>query len=441
MKKVRNRGACVLAVVLICAALTGLFVWQYIVHGAGWAGFVHNGDAYSGGRLRAGTVTDRHGEVLYAAREGGAAWAEDELTRRAVLHAVGDGEGNIGSGALQRFAAQISGFDLVNGLWTPEGRGGTLALSIDAAVSRAALEAMDGRRGAAVVINYRTGEVLCAVSSPTFDPQDPPEAPDDESGVYLNRGLNSTYTPGSVFKLVTLAAALENIPDLRDRDFSCSGTLPVEFGTVTCEEAHGDMKIEDALASSCNCVFASLALELGGGTLEKYSSALGLTESLDIDGLSTARGRFTAAAGGSLALAWSGAGQYETLVCPVSMARLAAAIARDGTAPELTERKTGEESAGRRILAQATAAELSLMMDYCTARTYGDENFPGLDIRAKSGTAEVGRDKPHAWFVGFNAQEDAPYAFAVILETSGSGAAEAAPVANAALQAAKAGRQ
>lgn len=434
MRKVRNRALSVIAIVLACAVLMGFFLFRYFTQGARWAGSVYNSDAYAGGRLRAGTLTDRNGEVLYKARDGEVRFAVDELTRRALLHVVGDRDGNIGTGAVYRFASKISGYDPVNGLWTPWGEGGTLALSVDADVSRAALEAMGERRGAVVVINYVTGELLCAVSAPNFDPEDPPEKPEDISGVYLNRGISATYTPGSVFKLVTLTAAIETIPDLFDRDFHCDGALYVGGGSVTCPQAHGDMKIEDAMALSCNCVFGELALELGGETLSRYAEMLGVTQSAEMDGILSAQGSFEIAPEGSLGLAWSGAGQYETLVCPLSMARLAAVIARGGTAPELTEMKTDTPSPGTRILSEATAEKLSLIMDYCTAKTYGDQNFPGLDLRAKSGTAEVGEDRPHAWFVGFNADPSAPYAFAVILETSGSGAAEAGPVANAVLQ-------
>lgn len=434
MRKVRNRAACVVAIVLVCAALTGLFLFRYVTRGAEWAGCVYNADAYVGGRLRAGTVTDRNGEILYEARDGEARCASDELTRRALLHVIGDEDGNIGTGAILRYAARISGYDMANGLWSPDGKGGTLTLSVDAGASRAALEAMGGRNGAVIVINYRTGELLCAVSAPGFDPENPPEEPEEASGIYLNRGLSSTYTPGSVFKLVTLAAAIENLPDLFERDFRCDGELTVDGGSVTCPEVHGDMKIEDAMALSCNCVFGKLALELGGGTLSEYAEKLGLTESVGIDGIRSARGSFATAPEGSLGLAWSGAGQYETLVCPLAMARLAAMIARAGTAPELTEIRTDKVSSGTRSLSEETAEKLSLIMDYCTAKTYGEGNFPGLDIRAKSGTAEAGAERPHAWFVGFNADPAAPYAFAVILEASGSGAAEAAPVANAVLQ-------
>ena len=85
------------------------------------------------------------------------------------------------------------------------------------------------------VYNYRTGDVLCMVSSPTFDPADPPEIRDGDSrydGVYLNRVLSSTFAPGSVFKLVTTAAALEQLDGTLDRHFTCTGRLELEGGVI-----------------------------------------------------------------------------------------------------------------------------------------------------------------------------------------------------------------
>ncbi len=435
MKKVKSRALLAAAPALAILALLGVFVFRFVTRGGAWASFVSNPDAYLSGSLRAGTVTDRNGETLYAAQNGAASYAADELTRRATLHVVGDRSYKIGAGAVYRHADRILGWDLLNGLWDPAGEGGTLALSIDAGLQRAALEALGDRAGAVAVIDYTTGEILCAVSTPTFDPDDPPEDVESLPGVYLNRALSAALTPGSTFKLVTMTAAIECLPDLYDRDFACTGEMSVGGGKVTCPRAHGDMKIEDALASSCNCVFASLALELGPETMARYAEKLGLTARHNVDGLKTAAGRYDAAKAGSLDLAWSGAGQYHDLVCPMAMARLCAAIAHNGAAPALTMilGKTGDFE---ELMSPDTAERLDKAMDYCVRRTYGAANFPGLALRAKSGTAETGAENPTAWFAGYLADPDHPYAFAVAIENAGSGSSQAAPVANAVLQAA-----
>ena len=100
-----------------------------------------------------------------------------------------------------------------------------MKLTLDADLCKTAYEALEGKKGAVVVYNYKTGAILCEVSTPSFDPGAPPADLDtDETGkyegVYLNNVLSSTYTPGSVFKVVTTAAAIENIPDLDSRTFT-----------------------------------------------------------------------------------------------------------------------------------------------------------------------------------------------------------------------------
>jgi peptidoglycan glycosyltransferase len=256
------------------------------------------------------------------------------------------------------------------------------------------------------------------VSSPTYAPADPPEITEGDSkyeGVYINRFLSSTYTPGSIFKLVTLAAAIENIDDLYDRTFTCDGSLEIAGDTVRCTRTHGTLNIEEALAVSCNVTFAHLSEELGGTVLKKYADQFGLTSSLSVDGIKTAAGNFDVAEDGTANLAWSGIGQYNDTVNPCAMLRLMGAIANGGVAvePELIVRKglSGVFSGGSsRLMSADTADQIATMMNYNVVYTYGEENFPGLELYAKSGTAEVGGgEDPHAWFVGFIKNEDYPW--------------------------------
>ena len=441
MKKVKSRTAAVL--LLAAAILAGLvfFIAKLTLNGRDWAAFSANGNVYSGGMLATGTVYDRDGEVLAYMNDGERCFAQDETVRRATLHAVGDAQGNIGTGALKMFSSDLAGYDFVSGTYTVGNRGGEVRLSIDADLNVAAYNALDGRSGAVAVCDYETGEILCMVSSQTFDPADPPQLDaDDTSGVYLNRVLSSTYTPGSVFKLVTLAAAIENIDDLYDRTFVCTGSCDVGGDTVVCSGTHGEINIEQALAVSCNSAFAQLALELGGDVLSTYAGKMGLTESFEISGISTAAGSFDIAADGSSLLAWSGIGQYTDLVNPAAMLRMMCAVAGDGSAPELTlkaQERSGLFSARTRLLSADTAAKIREMMSYTVAYKYGAENYPGLELCAKSGTAEVGGGaSPHAWFVGFITNTDRPLAFVVIVENGGYGSAAGGAVANAVLQAA-----
>lgn len=445
MRRLKRRAVCVL--LLTAAMICGLCVYtaRFALSGERWALSQVNRSVYSGGRLAIGAVTDRNGELLVSLYGDGPVFASSETLRRASLHAVGDIQGNIGTGALSAFKTRLAGYDAVNGVYSRDGEGGSVALTVDSRLQAAAYDALAGRRGCVAVSNYKTGEILCMVSSPTFDPASPPEDIEGDAryeGVYINRAVSSAYTPGSVFKLVTAAAAIENIGDIYDRVFECAGSMQVGDGTVTCTRPHGSLTFEDALAVSCNTAFAQLSLELGADTLARYAERLGLTQRHDIDGITTAAGRFDAADEGTAELAWSGVGQYNDTVCPVSMLRLVGAVANGGEAAELRIVFPGRLASllpvgAQRVLSEDTASRLALMMNYNVSHTYGAGNFPGLELYAKSGTAEVGGDRvPHAWFTGYITNTGLPLAFVVVVENAGSGSSAAAPIANAVLQAA-----
>ena len=370
MKKIEKRA---LLCLLLAAALllgSGLFVFRFVKNGGRWVSFAANRHLYNRqGQLSVGRVLDRDGDVLSWTEEDGARrWYDNSTVRKATLHAVGDAQGNIGTGALVAFADQLSGYNLLTGAYSPLGAGNDLYLTLDARYNYIAYEALAGRKGAVGVYNYETGEVLCMVSTPAFDPLYPPsseemEGNDAYDGVYLNRFLSGTFPPGSVYKTVVLSAAIERMPDLFDRTWTCTGSTQVGDGAITCPRAHGEQDISSALANSCNGVFALLADELGEDVLEEYTVRAGLTSSYRVSGLNT-------------------------------------------------------------------AAALAELMAHNVTAQYGASRFPNMDVCAKSGTAEVGGGKaPHAWFAGFLRNPDAPYAFVVLVENGGSGADAAGAVA------------
>lgn len=173
----------------------------------------------------------RDGTVLYDCTEG--AYSADKTTRLSTLHAVGDRYGSIATGAKKVFSDQLVGFNLVTGT---SGTGNTVSLTLDADLNNAAYNAMAGQKGAVALYNYKTGEILCMVSTPSYDPDDDAEiarvnAGDSRyDGAYLNRFLSSTYTPGSTFKLVTTAAAIETLHNQSSFSYQCSGSLTVPGG-------------------------------------------------------------------------------------------------------------------------------------------------------------------------------------------------------------------
>ena len=300
------------------------------------------------------------------------------------------------------------------------------------------------------VYNYKTGEILCLVSAPSYDPLNVPEdieTNDRYKGAYLNRFLSSTFTPGSVFKTVTLAAALEQIPDLYQRTWNCEGSVQIGGDTITCSGTHGTQDITAALANSCNVVFSQLAAELGADVMETYTEKAGLMGSYSINGLPTAKGTFSFQGATDSQLGWAGVGQYQDQVNPCALMVYMGAIANGGKAavPYLIEKTVGPlglpslphftRKTGT-LVESGTAGQIADMMANNVVATYGASRFPNMDICAKSGTAEVGEGQsPHAWFAGFLRNEDAPYAFVVLVENGGGGSSVAGTVASKVLDA------
>ncbi len=367
----------------------------------------------------------------------------------ATLHWLGDREKNISTPALSYYSEELCGFDPISGLYTYGGIGGQMTLTLCAEMQIAALEAMGDYKGTIAVYNYQTGEILCAISTPTFDPDHVPDIAGDTTGAYtgayVNRFTRSTYTPGSVFKIVTLAAALAEIPDIESRTFTCTGEVVYGEDSVTCMAVHGTQTLQEAFTNSCNCAFAQIANELGAQTLLEYTEALGLTESLEFDGITTAAGSFQAAIA-AVDEAWSGIGQYTDLVNPCSFLTMVCASAIGGTSvsPYIDESievsvKTTYQAKTTELGTYFSAQIAEKLQQYLRANVelyYGDENFSGLTVAAKTGTAEVGSGNPTAVFTGFVLDEKYPFAFIAIVEDSGFGRQIALPMVAAVLQSA-----
>jgi cell division protein FtsI/penicillin-binding protein 2 len=244
-----------------------------------------------------------------------------------------------------------------------------------------------------------------------------------------------------VFKTVTVAAALEKIPDIDSRTWDCKGSVVINGETITCAGTHGTETLSQALANSCNVAFAEIADELGADTLEAYTKKAGLMDRYSVDGIPTARGTFDFSNLAANDLGWAGVGQFRDQVNPCSLMVYMGAIAGGGKAavPYLIEKTVGPLGVKtslhvtRRtgtLIESATAAKVADMMANNVKVTYGTDRFPNMDLCAKSGTAEVGSGKsPHAWFAGFLRSEKTPYAFVVLVENGGGGASVAGTVA------------
>jgi len=440
MRKQERRAWICLTIAAVLLGGVILFGWRFATQGGEWASFYGNTQIYTDGMINRGTVTDREGTVLMECTQSGIIYNDDWTTRVSTVHAVGDPRGNISGGAINVFKSQLIGYDILNGTYDTSQSGKKISLTIDARANAAAYNALNGRTGAVGVFNWKTGEILCMVSTPTFDPAG--DLPDDNStGYYFNNFMDGRVTPGSTFKLVTAAAAIDKLPDIGEFSFECDGVNEFQGVDFTDVNNHGKVDFDEALAVSCNGAFGEITRQLGRKTMKEYAAKAGLTEPVEVNGVKTAKGKFKFPKNDDVTLSWAGIGQADDLVNPCAMMVFVGAIANGGEAVQPTLIKsatflkeiTGGKSMGQ-YLESSTADRLRSMMRNNVVSHYGEENFPGLEICAKTGTAENEDGASDAWFVGFNDDENAPYAFVVWVENGGYGADAAAPIARTVIE-------
>lgn len=447
MKKVSGRAIFPLILAIVLLAGTVLLCVRYFAKADEWVTFSGSPHVYTGVNLDGGIVTDRDGTLLLDSTDG-RTYSADAVTRTATMHLLGDRYGYIQAPLLGSFADDMIGFDKINGLYGAEGTEANAALTLSAAAQTAAYQALGNYHGTVGVYNYKTGEILCAVTSPSYDPDNMPDVEADTSGaydgVYVNRFFQAAYTPGSIFKIVTLAAAIETVPDWENLTFTCEGKTIIGGQEIICEGVHGTITLKQALAHSCNVAFGELAGKVGTKVLMEYAEKLGLSESFECDGIPVKAGTVDLKDADAGDLAWAGIGQYTDQVNALTFMRAMGRIAGGGTGadPYLMAKITrGEKTAyeaktetSSRALKAETAAKLTEYLRNNVATMYGDWQFGGLNVCAKSGTAEHEGETADAMFAGFCVDENCPLAFVVFVENGGSGSAVAAPIAAKVLQ-------
>ena len=197
MNRVASRSTIAMMLVVVLLGGMCLFLTEYVMKADDWVVFEGSPHIYSGVNLGRGVVTDRSGELLLSAGEE-RVYSEDKAIRKSTLHWLGDRLGYISAPAVAGYAEEMSGYGLLNGLYGYSGTGGEAVLTISAEVQKVALEALGKKKGTVAVYNYKTGEILCAVTTPTYDPDNVPDIDEDSEkseGIYLNRFTQVSYVP------------------------------------------------------------------------------------------------------------------------------------------------------------------------------------------------------------------------------------------------------
>ncbi|WP_062382587.1 peptidoglycan D,D-transpeptidase FtsI family protein [Demequina iriomotensis] len=359
--------------------------------------------------------------------------------------------------------------DLVSG---ETQRGASVELTLSAQVQEAAASALGDSAGAVVALDPRSGEVLAMVTSPTYDPatlagHDSAEVNENyqallsqEDGPLVNRAIaGDLYPPGSTFKLIVSAAALEAgydadselyAPDQLELPQS-SNTLG-NYGGESCS-ANEFQTLADSLAMSCNTSFANLGMQLGWNLVARKAEEFGWGEQLSIPLAVTPS--VLPDNPDDAQTAMSSIGQFDVRATPLQMAMVAAGIANDGVLmrPYLVDSvrdanlrlvEDAEPEEMSQPMSRADANELTdMMVQVVEAGTGSAARIDGVSVAGKTGTAETGTDeRPHTWFVGFAPANDPVVAVAVLVENGGStegevtGGKVAAPIARAVMEAA-----
>ncbi len=334
-------------------------------------------------------------------------------------------------------------------------KGGSVQLTIDPAAQDAAWDGIQalgaGTEGAVVALEPSTGKVLAMVSSPSYDPnllashdfesvlEESERLEDDESEPLINRSIQTTLPPGSTFKLVTAAAAIENGLYTTGDDLVPAGPtyqLPLTEGPTGLIDNGGrdcgtkKITFTQALANSCNTTFLAIADELGVEKMQAQAEAFGFNSEYLDDPPLQAESRYP----GDLdraQTAMSGIGQSEVAATPLQMAMVAAGIANGGivmkpytvdevTSPELDVLDKTEPAELSKAVEPSTAAELTRMMvETVNTGTATNAQIPGIEVAGKTGTAQSTPDRPpYAWFVSFAPAIDPQVAVAVLVEAS-----------------------
>lgn len=457
MKMITKRG--IFLWLLSIGFIVGLvfMTLSLVNNGDEWVMKRFNRHVYSNGELiGAGTIYDRDGDILAQTKDGERVYSENALTRKSTLHTVGDPKNFISTGIQSVYAAKLTGYNLFWGVHNIQryGKGNDLHLTIDSDVCNKAYKALDGRKGTIAVVNYKTGDLVCAVSSPSYDVDNVPdnlETSEKYEGVYINRLLGAHYVPGSTFKLVTAICAIENISDIEERTWACHGEYTPEKGTpIKCNANHGGhIGFYDALAKSCNSAFAQIAIELGEDKLTATAKELGIGSAVSIGGaIDSYSGNFDVENSADDLLGWTGIGQGNTRIAPITMLRIVSAIANNGSAVSFNIVDSFANQAGKALnlnitnnsitmMDESVSARMRKMMRYNVTDHYGEGKYKGLNLCAKSGTAQIDSDEDHniAWFTGFMDDDEHPYAFVVVIENGNSGSQTAGPVAKKVLNA------
>lgn len=409
-------------------------------------------------RMIRGDILSRDGDILATTlsdNDGG--YYRSYPYRNTFSHIVGySTHGVLGIEGMENYTLLTCNGNIAtrikNDLEGQKNHGDNVHTTLDVAMQEAAYDAMDDRKGAVVAMNVKTGEILCVLSKPDFDPNEVIGrwdilSSDTVNSPLLNRAFLGSYPPGSTFKIVTALEYLkEHGGNVSDYGFECKGSFEYKGSVINCynEQVHGWLNFDDSFAKSCNSSFANISSQLDRKKFADTIDSLMFNSKLPLPFKYSAGYSDISVESSTDELLQTGIGQGRTLISPVHMLLITSAIANDGilmkpyVISEITNfdggtiRRTRGGAYGRLIEEDYSKSLQKMMREVVvngTARRVFDTE--GYSISGKTGSAEYSSNKAlsHAWFTGYAGREEPEIAVTVIVEGGGSGGAVAAPIA------------
>ncbi|MCK9444205.1 MAG: penicillin-binding transpeptidase domain-containing protein [Tissierellaceae bacterium] len=400
-----------------------------------------------------GSILDRNGNVLAYSEKEGDSYKRNYNYGSLYSHIVGYSYREYGKSGLELYynnsllnISDSTPINEIKNIVIPNTTGNNLVLTIDHNIQSRARSLIDGKKGSIVVMNPTTGEIYAMVSYPDFNisnlNENWKEISEDMESPLINRAIQGLYAPGSVFKVITAMAALEN--SSYETQYNCIGSEKIEGYVFKDYEgkAHGPIDLKGALVKSCNTYFINKSLEIGKDTIGKISERFFFNSRIPFD-LPVKSSQFPyKEMTTDVEVAAASIGQGKVLVTPLNMALIASGIANEGEVvkPILVKEIVTKDG---KVLKQSDIEILSqginplgantikdMMVEVVKSGTGVNAKIKNVTVAGKTGTAENSSGKNHAWFIGFAPADNPKVAVSIVLEEDGStGGKAAAPLA------------
>lgn len=396
---------------------------------------------------RAGTIYASDGTILAESDGNGRHYAENPVLAASLVQLIGDYTHNIGNTVEERYEGLLTGsrrtllkqiaYDILG-----HGKEGSdLYLSLNSELCLRAAELLQGHKAAAVVLNYKSGEILCLVNLPGTAPENVVQWSDIPEGALFNRALQGTYSPGSTFKIITDAAWIRSPNFDPELVVECRGETPLlgpgSVNEYRADAGHGRVQREAAMAVSCNHFFGEAGIRSGASLLRETAAAFGFNQSLRLDEIRCAGSRIELPPEvDDYVLSWLSIGQpvegADLTVTPLQLALISAGVANDGIIMQprlvLAEKdplgnRQVHEQAG--VLSHCGSADEMRVIsgDMQASASYGFASSAAISgeiIGAKTGTAqwtdEAGDVVNNSLFSGFLRDDELPLAIGLVIE-------------------------